>query len=102
MLEQNQCVTDWSVKNNSKDKLSEKIRWYFKIFANQFRTIQFEKWFGRENDSSSTALTVSCIFLKLAWTYSFVNGNKLKFRPCRFLNRFLFSKEKKYVVVKSI
>ena len=40
MLEQNQFVTDWSVKNNSKDTLSEKIRWYFNIFPNQFRTIQ--------------------------------------------------------------
>ena len=69
----------------SKDTLSEKIRWCFNIFANQFRTIQFEKWFGRENDSSSTELTVSCIFLKLAWTYSFVNGNKFNFRPIRFL-----------------
>ena len=40
MLEQIQFVTDWSVKNNSKDTLSEKIRWYFNIFADQFRTIQ--------------------------------------------------------------
>lgn len=68
MLEENQCVTDWSVKNNSKGTLSEKNGWYFNIFANQFRTIQSEKWFGREKDSSSTELTVSCIFLKLAWT----------------------------------
>ena len=41
-------------------------------------------------------------FPQLSLTGSYLNGNKHKLRLFRFLNRFLFSEEKKLIVAKNI